>query len=220
MYLAGSDTTSSTVIYCIACLLNHPDILKRAQEEIDSVVPFGDLPTFDDEDKLPFITALCKETMRWKELAPLSLPHVLSEDDVYKGYRLPKGSIVLGNAWTVLHDERIYPDPFSFKPDRFLKNGKINKEVRDPAMAIFGFGRRICPGRFIAFPAVWMTVASIIAAFDIARSPDADGNVIDIDLADDDCEGFLRFPKPFTCSMSPRSLKHEEAILAVSGVEY
>ena len=89
----------------------------------------------------------------------------------------------------------------------------------------------------MAFPAVWMAVASMIAAFDIAISPDADGNMIDIDLGDDDCEGGLRcvisvahvtnseplhyrFPKPFTCSMKPRSAKHEGTILAMSGGEY
>jgi hypothetical protein len=90
----------------------------------------------------------------------------------------------------------------------------------------------------MVFPTVRMAVASIIAAFDIAKSPDVDGNVIDVDLADDDSEGVLRyvisvvhvtnsdmslhrsFPKPFTCSMNPRSAKHEEAILAISGGEY
>jgi hypothetical protein len=89
----------------------------------------------------------------------------------------------------------------------------------------------------MAFPTVWMAVASLIAAFDIAKTPDADGNVIDVDLADDDCEGVLRyvisvapvtnseplhhrFPKHFTCSMKPRSAKHEGTILAMSGGEY
>ena len=89
----------------------------------------------------------------------------------------------------------------------------------------------------MAFPAVWLAVASIIAAFDITKSPDADGNMIDVDLGDDDCQNVMRyvisvthvtnsqvlhyrFPKPFTCSMKPRSADHEETILAMSSGEY
>ena len=88
----------------------------------------------------------------------------------------------------------------------------------------------------MAFPTVWLAVASMIAAFDMAKSPDADGNMIDVDLGDDDCQSIVRyvisvehvtnseplryrFPKPFTCSTKPRSAKHERTILAMSGGE-
>lgn len=82
----------------------------------------------------------------------------------------------------MLHDEDVYPDPFAFKPERFLtKDGKIDKTVRDPRHACFGFGRRICPGRYMAFSAVWIALASIIYCFDIKKAVDEDGNVIELD---------------------------------------
>ncbi|KAM6492078.1 Cytochrome P450 [Amanita muscaria] len=219
MHSAGADSIFAAITSCIIALLNHPDILKRAQEQIDSVVPFGDLPTFHEEEKLPLVTAICMETIRWRDIVPAGIPHMLSKDDVYKGYHLPKGAVVVGNAWTLLHDEQVYPDPFSFKPDRFLQDGKINKSVRDPSDVAFGYGRRVCPARLMALSAVWITVASLIAAFDIRQAVDDKGNVIDAD-PEYDCDTLLRLPKPFKCSMKLRSEKHRQTILATLGHEY
>ena len=79
----------------------------------------------------------------------------------------------------MLHNEEVYPDPFKFNPDRFMKDGKFNKEVRDPSHACWGFGRRICPGRYMAFSAVWIAIASLLTVFDIKKAVDEDGNVIE-----------------------------------------
>ena len=70
----------------------------------------------------------------------------------------------------MLHDEATYPEPFKFNPERFMTaDGQSNKNVKDPFLAIFGFGRRICPGRFMAASTIWIAVASVIAAFDFGR---------------------------------------------------
>ncbi|KAG6908818.1 hypothetical protein DXG01_003171 [Tephrocybe rancida] len=142
MYAAGSDTTVSAIASCILGLLTNPTALKKAQEEIDRVVGPKQLPTFDDVDSLPYITAITKETLRWRDVTPIAVPHLLHEDDEYNGYRLPKGSIIIPNAWAMLHDENLYPRPFEFDPDRFLKDGMLDPDVRDPMHAAFGFGRR------------------------------------------------------------------------------
>ncbi|PFH47987.1 hypothetical protein AMATHDRAFT_66464 [Amanita thiersii Skay4041] len=218
MYAAGSDTTVSAIASCVLGLLQHSDVLKRAQEEIDSVVAYGELPTFDDEENLPLITAICMETLRWRDVVPIAVPHLLTVDDIYKGYRLPKGSLIVPNGWAMLHNEEVYPEPFEFKPDRFLKDGKLNKDVKDPSHAIFGFGRRICPGRYMAFSAVWITIASLIAAFDITKAVDENGNVIDPDP--EYLSGLVIMPKPYKCSIKPRSKKHEEAIKATLDQSY
>lgn len=81
----------------------------------------------------------------------------------------------------MLHDENVYPDPFVFKPERFLtKDGKIDNTTRDPRHACFGFGRRICPGRHMAFSAVWIALASILYSFSIDKTKDEAGDLIEL----------------------------------------
>ncbi|KNZ80387.1 O-methylsterigmatocystin oxidoreductase [Termitomyces sp. J132] len=179
MYTAGSDTTVSAISSCILGLLENPAVVKKAQEELDRVVGLNHLPTFDDEDSLPYITAITKETLRWRDVAPFGVPHLLDVDDEYMGYRLPKGSLVIANAWAMLHDEKFYPDPFEFNPDRFIKDGKLNPDVKDPIHAAFGFGRRVCPGRHMALSAIWIAIASILTVFDITKARDEKGNIIE-----------------------------------------
>lgn len=73
----------------------------------------------------------------------------------------------------MLHDERVYEDPFSFKPDRFIDptTGELDfTRARDPEHACWGFGRRICPGRYMAFPAVWLAIASLVYCFDFEKA--------------------------------------------------
>ena len=97
-------------------LLDKPDVLKRAQADLDAVVKPGHLPDFEDEESLPFITAIVKETLRWRDVVPIgrsvltpirkrlmmiytAIPRLLDYDDEYKGYRVPAGSIIIPNAW-------------------------------------------------------------------------------------------------------------------------
>ncbi|RXW22022.1 hypothetical protein EST38_g3854 [Candolleomyces aberdarensis] len=172
LYAGGSDTTISTMATCILGLLEHPEVLKKAQAQIDGVVKPGHLPDFDDAPSLPYITAIVKEALRWREVTPFGGPHALSTDDEYNGYRLPAGAIVIANVWAMLHDESVYADPFEFDPDRFInpETGKIDySRARDPELACFGFGRRICPGKFMAFESLWLLIASLIATFDIEK---------------------------------------------------
>ncbi|PPQ67743.1 hypothetical protein CVT26_007030 [Gymnopilus dilepis] len=186
----------------------HPAVLKKAHEEIDRVLKPGHLPDFDDEPSLPYVTAVVKESMRWSVTAPLALPHTCLAEDEYKGYRIPKGSIVLANAWAMLHDEKVYSDPFSFKPERFLTEDgcSFNKEVKDPSHATWGFGRRVCPGRYMAASSLWITVASLIAAFDFSKADQSEGSTYEYE------PGILRIPHTFTCYIRPRSPAVEQFI--------
>lgn len=96
----------------------------------------------------------------------------------------------------MLHDAKTYADPFEFNPDRFIKEGKLNADVKDPSHIAFGFGRRystsfpfktlvislflrICPGRHMAFSAIWIAIASMVATFDITKALDDHGNTIE-----------------------------------------
>lgn len=79
----------------------YPEVQTKAQTELDSVIGKGRLPTLDDEESLPYLTAIMKEILRWQPVTPIGFPHMLSEDDVYKGYSISKGAVIIGNIWCV-----------------------------------------------------------------------------------------------------------------------
>lgn len=144
----------------------YPDVQKRAQAELDAVVGPSRLPEHADRDALPYLDAIVKETMRWHPATPVGVSHFSTTDDEYDGHFIPKASIVVVNIWyqyplrclswpwsvpvrsfhfsprSILHDADTYPQPDEFIPERFLKDGQLNPEVRDPATVLFGFGRR------------------------------------------------------------------------------
>ncbi|KAJ7851374.1 cytochrome P450 [Mycena leptocephala] len=184
---------------------------KEGQAEIDSVVQKGHLPDFHDEESLPYLSAVVKEVLRWRAVTPIGIPHFLPVEDEYQGYRLPAGSIVIANIWAILHDEVMYPDPYAFKPERFLLDGKPNPAIRNPDAA-FGFGRRVCPGRHMATSSVWIAMASILATFDITKAVGEDGKVIEPNH--DYFSSVVTMPLPFKCSIKPRSQEAVDLIQA------
>ncbi|KAJ7303729.1 cytochrome P450 [Mycena albidolilacea] len=211
MYIGGADTIVFALGTFVLAMLACPEVQKKAQAEIDSLTGGRYLPSFEDEASLPYISALVKEVMRWENVTPFAIPRLLANDDEYRGYRLPAGSVVVRNAWAILHDERVYPDPHTFKPERFLLDGKLNPAVRNPEPA-FGFGRRLCPGRHMALSSIWITVVSILATFDINKAVDERGNVIEPSY--EYLSGLVSAPVPFKCSITPRS---QETIALIQG---
>ena len=184
-------------------MLANPEAQRKAQEEIDKVIPAGHLPDFSDYDSLPYVAAIVKEMIRWQTVAPIGedmkpvaelvlvvyiarghagIPHVVHEEDAYRGYRIPAGSMIIINLWydvfpiccfvwafgsqfefiqgnvtrrgayiamivisvTKTTNQTVYPEPFSFKPERFLTpdGTALDPTVQDPAQAFFGFGKR------------------------------------------------------------------------------
>ncbi|KAF9476783.1 cytochrome P450 [Pholiota conissans] len=212
MYSGGSDTSLSTISSCILGLLKRPDVVAKAQEELDRVLQPGHLPDFNDQESLPYVTAIVKEALRWREVAPIAFPHKLKVDDVYKGYRIPAGSMVIANSWAILHDETVYPDPFTFNPDRFIKDGQLDSSVPDPGLACWGYGRRQCPGRHLAYPSMWIMIASMLTVFDIRKAVNSEGIVIE--PLDETIFGVVSMPKPFKCAITPRSENSKRLILA------
>ncbi|KAI0002554.1 cytochrome P450 [Russula compacta] len=197
-YAAGADTSVSTMTTFILAMTLHPEAQKHAQAELDAVL--GDrLPTFADKDELPYVTAIMKEVLRWIPVLPLAVPHRAINADQYKGYYIPAGASVLGNAWAILHDETVFEEPEKFKPERF-----INKSLPDPAdLGAFGFGRRTCAGRSMALDTIWIAIASILSVYRISKAVDNRGNVItpEVKLK----PGTICHPVPFKCFIEPRS---------------
>jgi cytochrome P450 len=197
-YSAGVETSTSVILTFVLAMLHYPDVQRKAQEEIDSAMP-GRLPTFEDMEKLPYVSALVSECYRWATPAPLGLPRLLTVDDIVMGYKLPKGTIVMPNSWGILRDEGMYPQPTEFMPERFL--GKENQP--DPREHVFGHGRRICSGRFLADQTVWLSIASILTAFTV--TPAKDENEHHVVPPYEYTTGVMSRPKDFDCCIVPRS---------------
>ncbi|EKM55770.1 uncharacterized protein PHACADRAFT_256631 [Phanerochaete carnosa HHB-10118-sp] len=205
----GSETSWHTITTFLACMLMNPDIQRKAQEEIDRVVGNGRLPDFTDRDLLPYVECVVKETMRWHPVAPLSAPHRATEDDEYHGMYIPKGALIISNSRSITWDERKFHDPLSFKPERFLPKPEGAGEVL-PQGGVFGWGRRICPGRYLADNMVWIAIVRILAVFDVGKARDADGNVVEPSI--EFTTVVTSHPKPFACDLRPRSEEAAELI--------
>ncbi|KAF9247139.1 cytochrome P450 [Melanogaster broomeanus] len=208
LYSGGADTTVSAIYSLFLALTLYPDALKKAQAEIDAVIGSDRLPTFADRDSLPYVEALAKEVLRWHSVTPLGIPHRATEDDIQGGYYIPKGSLILPNIWFMLHDPRTYTNPNEFNPERFLAREGKEPEA-DPRTTCFGFGRRICPGMHLADASVWISVAMSVAVFDVSKIVE---NGVEITPEVDPSSGTISHPKPFKCSIKPRSAKALELI--------
>ncbi|KAF9063065.1 cytochrome P450 [Rhodocollybia butyracea] len=204
-HIGGTDTIVATIASFILAMLMNPDMQTRAQRELDRVLAPGDLPTFSLEPDLPYIQAIVWEALRHQPAVPLCFPHLVTEDDVYSGYLIPKDSIIMPNIWSILHNEEDYPDPYRFNPSRFLDaDGKIDPSVKHIGPA-FGFGRRACPGKELGLASLWINIASILACYRIEPEIDEHGN-----LAEPKAEWYpgltmFNHPLPFKCRFIPRS---------------
>ncbi|KAJ7627566.1 cytochrome P450 [Mycena polygramma] len=198
---AAMETTLSALRAFIHMMVLHPDLQAKAQAEIDAVVGDKRLPNFDDRESLPYIDALYRELMRLHGPAPLGVPHASSEDDVYNGFFIPKDSTIMYNQWAMCRDERVYPNPGEFKPERFIAaDGTLITENFPPT---YGFGRRACAGKSMADASVWIAMASILSVFQISKAKDAAGNTIEV--PDEYIDGLVTAPVPFECAIVPRS---------------
>ncbi|KAI0739563.1 cytochrome P450 98A3 [Daedaleopsis nitida] len=181
MYVGASDTTHASLGSFFLAMALYPDVQKKAQAELDAVVGSGRLPEYEDMDSLPYIRALVKELLRWHVVTPLGVPHTTLEDDEYNGYTMPEGATIFVNTWAISRDPDVYPDPEHFVPERFLdKDGKYDVQGRDPTKFIFGFGRRVCPGRHFAEHSLLMACATLLWTFDISPPIDANGEPVEV----------------------------------------
>ncbi|KAG8947338.1 hypothetical protein FRC04_010786 [Tulasnella sp. 424] len=174
-FRAGAETTESLIRTFLLAMTLHPNIQAIVQSEIDAVVGPDRFPSLDDKgfDKLPYLEATLMESLRWHPPVSPILPHLPIRDDKFQGYFIPKGTAVVGNAWQVSRDNRLYQNPTEFNPERFLRRNEdggsptLNPGTLSPWDFVFGFGRRICPGRDLGFQAAWMTAVFVLWAFDI-----------------------------------------------------
>ncbi|KAG8941532.1 hypothetical protein FRC00_012316, partial [Tulasnella sp. 408] len=180
-FQVGSETTEITLKNFMLAMALFPEVQARAREEVDRFFGEGRTPDFASQDDMPYIHAVILESFRWNPPASLGFPHASRQDDIYKGYFIPKGTTIITNLWKLSRDPTIYEDPSTFNPERFLNNPNI----LDPRDFIFGFGRRVCPGNYLAYQMTWIFVVSIIWGFELKRpvgEPPLDRDIDRFDL--------------------------------------
>lgn len=201
---AGIETTAGTLTTFILAVLHFPEVMKKAQKELDAVVGFDRVPEFNDKNQLPYINALVNETLRWRPVAILGgTPHAVTRDDEYNGRFIPKGSTIFANLFGIMQDPVMFPSPDVFRPERFLETTDHRLQTFELP---FGFGRRICPGMHLALNSLFINVARILWAFDVLPTLNEAGQEI---LPDswDFTNGFNSRPVSFDCRLVPRSEK-------------
>ncbi|KAH9916560.1 cytochrome P450 [Epithele typhae] len=197
IFAAGSETTVTVLSNVLLALVMHPEAFARAQAEMDRVVGRARVPDLDDRGGLPYLDAVLAEVLRWRCPVPLAIPHNTRTEDSWNGFRIPGDTMVVPNCWNMTQDPAAYPAPHAFRPERWLEMDPATADARHPRRIVFGFGRRLCPGREFAEANVWLAAAGLVALFDV-RAPAG------VAPAGEYHSGFVSQPKPFACEIRPR----------------
>ncbi|KID68700.1 Cytochrome P450, partial [Metarhizium hybridum] len=220
----GSDTTGSVLVTFLHAMTKWPNVMKKAQDQIDSVVGEDTSPTWGDYAQLPYVAACVKETLRWRPVVPLGFPHVVGEDDAIDGMTIPKGSQIIINAWGMQHDPERFADPDTFNPERYVGVLQLASELANGDWEkrdhyAYGSGRRLCPGIHLAERSLFIAMAKLLWALNIEAGVDAEGRVMDADVSAEGAyaSGLLVCPKQFPCRITPRSQARKDTIMREFG---
>ncbi|KAF8032918.1 hypothetical protein BT93_D1722 [Corymbia citriodora subsp. variegata] len=163
-FVAGSETTSSTLEWAMGELLQNPEKLSKAQTELHLVIGKGKQIEEADISRLPYLQATVKETLRMHPAIPLLLPRKPEANTQIGGFTIPKGAQVLINAWAIGRDPAVWANPNEFMPERFL-GSDVDVWGQDFELIPFGGGRRICLGLPLATRMLHLMLGSLINAF-------------------------------------------------------
>ncbi|ONK81574.1 uncharacterized protein A4U43_C01F30700 [Asparagus officinalis] len=160
MFLAGTDTTYTAIEWVVAELIKNPDVMKRVQEEVRGITLCRGEITEESIDRMKYLKAVIKETLRLHPPGPLLLPRETMEEVELQGYHIPAGTRVIVNAWAIGRDPRSWDKPEEFYPERFV-NCDIDFKGQDFKLIPFGTGRRGCPGIEFAMATIEITLAHL-----------------------------------------------------------
>ncbi|XP_057419416.1 cytochrome P450 76T24-like [Lotus japonicus] len=165
LFVAGIDTTSTTLEWAMAELLHNPEKLAKVKEELCETIDEDETLEEQHISKFPYLQAVVKETLRLHPPAPFLVPHKCDEVVNISGFQVPKDAQILVNVWAMGRDPTIWVNPNMFEPERFLES-EINFKGHNFELIPFGAGKRICPGLPFAQRSVCLIVASLVHNFD------------------------------------------------------
>ncbi|XP_053778258.1 cytochrome P450 2E1 [Desmodus rotundus] len=198
LLFAGTETTSMTLRYGLLILLKYPEVEEKLHEEIDRVIGPSRVPAVKDRLEMPYVDAVVHEIQRFVNLVPANLLHEVAQDTLFRGYVIPKGTLIVPTLDSLLFDDQEFPDPEKFKPEHFLdKNGKFKySDYFKP----FSAGKRVCVGEGLARMELFLLFTAILQHFRLKSlvAPE------DIDLSPI-ANGFTSIPPHYKLCVLPRS---------------
>ncbi|KAH7379152.1 cytochrome P450 [Phaeosphaeria sp. MPI-PUGE-AT-0046c] len=199
---AGADTSSSTLVTAVMAMRAFPETLPAALEELDHVVGKDRSPGPGDD--LPYMRAFVKEVFRWRSVAIVGgTAHAPTQDDMWNGYLIPKGTWIQGNVWAIHHNEREFPDPDRFNPSRFLDGEDKRPFPGEKGYMTFGWGRRSCAGQALAEQGTFLSVCRLVWAYRVGPAVDERGENVPVDIFAYTSGSNWR-PEPFKVKFTPR----------------
>ncbi|XP_008297678.1 cytochrome P450 2J6-like [Stegastes partitus] len=195
LFIAGTETTTTTLHWGLLYMIHHPDIQKRVQAEIDAVIGSSRQPSMTDRENMPYTDAVIHEIQRNANILPLNVVRMANRDTTLDKYTIPKGTILMASLNSVLNDETMWETPHSFNPQHFLdQNGKFRKRE---AFLPFSAGKRVCLGEPLAKMELFLFFTSLLQRFSFS-SPAGEQPSLEFNL------GGTRSPKPYCLCATPR----------------
>ncbi|XP_072014943.1 cytochrome P450 2B5-like [Amphiura filiformis] len=168
LFIAGTETTSNALRWGNQYLVRYPKVQDRIHREIDTAVGRNRLPKLADKPTLPYTQSVIAELHRIISLVPLSAFHVAGDTTTFRGYTIPKNSVVISNLYAVMHSSEIWGDPEEFRPERFLD---VHGNFREPDEVIpFGIGRRVCLGEALARQELFIFFTHLLHQFKFEKT--------------------------------------------------
>lgn len=196
LFQAGSETTSTTLSWEMLYLVREQEIQRKLQEEIDAVVGKSRCPSLSDRPNMPYTEAVIMEVLRYSSMVPIGVFHLTLFDKEFDGHFFPKGTWLIPHLYHIHHSKEIWGDPENFRPERFIKNGKLIS--KPDAFLPFLVGKRACIGESLAKDSLFLFTVSIFQRFNVCPDPANPKPTIEPAL------GFIRQPLPFTVVMKDR----------------
>ncbi|XP_043076355.1 cytochrome P450 2J2 isoform X1 [Puntigrus tetrazona] len=195
LFVAGTETTSTTLLWAFVYMMKYPEIQEKVQEEIDKVVGRSRQPIMNDRSSMPYTDAVIHEVQRMGNVVPLSVPRMTNEDTILEGYFIPKGTQIIPNLTSVLFDQTKWKTPHSFDPQNFLNTqGEFEKPE---AFIPFSAGKRSCPGETLARMELFLFFTSFLQSYTLSP-PEGTQTSLEFKF------GITLSPKTFTTCFTPR----------------
>ncbi|KAI7863483.1 cytochrome P450 [Spinellus fusiger] len=203
LLIAGTHTISLTIVWAFALLSHHPEVQRKICAEIDTfIAKHRRLPKFSEREEFPYMTSVQREAIRLYSTTPFGVPHMAEQDFVVNNYTIKKGTTLISDMYSIHRNPDIYPDPHKFIPERFINNtstisASANGKPTERDQYNFGWGRRMCPGIYLAETEMFFAYTTLWARCTIEPALDSNNNPVYADIESIIDNGVVTMPKPY-----------------------